>query len=47
MDGTVAAILRYRNGAEHIEVMRDEFVQGSSEPGKTTMWVHRDDVDIV
>ena len=46
MDGTVAAILRYRNGAEHIEVTRDEFVAGSSEPGKTTMWVHRDDVDI-
>ena len=47
MDGTVAAILRYSNGAEHIEVTRDDFVQGSSKPGKTTMWVHRDDVDIV
>jgi len=47
MDGTVAAILRYRNGAEHIEVTREEFVAGSSEPGKMTMWVHRDDVDIV
>ncbi len=47
MDGMVAAILRSSNGAEYIEVTQDTYAQGSSEPGKTTMWVHADDVEIL
>ncbi len=47
MDGIVVAILRYSNSAEYLEVTQDTYAQGSSRPGKTTMWVHADDVDIL
>lgn len=41
------AILRSSNGAEYLEVTQATYDQGSSRPGKTTMWLHVDDVDIL